>query len=293
MIKTLNNRFILFNFIIISCAIIGLMKPIYPQFSGSDSSFHPYIINYWADGSIVGVGAAANLLGIPLSQNKQELSLLDVQSLNPGSISGIDKWALEQNPNKMTEFENYSDYALIASVLLPGLLMSDKQIRKDWFDVLIMYAETMSITANIYEWSFLGPTFQNKFRPVTYYDQLTYDQKKSGDNRNSFYSGHTANAAAATFFIAKVYSDYNPGIGNNKYLLYGAATIPPLIVGYFRVKAVKHFPSDIMVGLGVGALTGIIIPELHRRRDPDMSLGLFSSPEATGLAITWSTNFLN
>jgi membrane-associated phospholipid phosphatase len=93
--------------------------------------------------------------------------------------------------------------------------------------------------------------------------------------------------------MAKVYSDYNPGIGDNKYLLYGAATIPPLILSYCRVKALKHFPSDLMVGIGMGALVGIIVPELHRLQNKSISLGLYSSSEATGIAMTWQTNFLN
>ena len=92
--------------------------------------------------------------------------------------------------------------------------------------------------------------------------------------------------------MAKVYSDYNPSIGNNKYLLYAAATIPPLILGYFRVKALKHFPSDVMVGLGVGALVGILIPELHRLNEKQIKLSFFSSPETTGINIVWEPNLL-
>jgi membrane-associated phospholipid phosphatase len=159
-------------------------------------------------------------------------------------------------------------------------------------DVLLMYVETMSITPNIYEWSPLGPTFQNRIRPLAYYDQLPIEKRRSGGSRNSFYSGHDAVVTASTFFMAKVYCDYHPEIGNNKYLLYGAATIPPLIMGYFRVKALAHFPSDVLVGMGVGALCGIVIPELHHFQDKNISLGLYSSAEGTGIAITWQPDFL-
>jgi membrane-associated phospholipid phosphatase len=58
------------------------------------------------------------------------------------------------------------------------------------------------------------------------------------------------------------------------------------------VKSLAHFPSDVMVGMGVGALCGIIIPELHRFQDKNISLGLYSSPAATGIAITWRPEFL-
>jgi hypothetical protein len=290
--KKSNNQFNLFSFVVYSVTVIGLVKPTYSQSSVSDSSFHPFNVNYWVSGSICGLGAVANILGIPESQNKAEVSLSEIQALNKSDINGIDSWALRQDPSKIAAYENYSDYALVSSVVLPGFLMFDKQIRQDWFDMALMYAETMSITTNIYEWSFLGPAFQNKLRPVTYYDQLTYDQRKSGDNRNSFYSGHVATAAAATFFMVKVYSDYNPGIGDNRYLLYGAATIPPLILGYFRVKGLKHFPSDVMVGLGTGALCGIIIPEFHRIRNENISLGLYSSFVGTGISLKWQPDFL-
>ena len=288
----MTKRSALSNFVIFSVTAIALVKPVYSQPAASDSSFHPYFVNYWVSGSICGLGAVANILGIPQSQGKEEVTPLEMQALNRSDINGIDSWALKQDPSKMAAYENYSTYTLGLSVALPGLLLIDKKIRHDWFDVAIMYAETMSITVNIYEWSFLGPAFQNKFRPVVYYDQLTYDQRKAGTNRNSFYSGHVATAAASTFFLAKVYCDYHPELGDNKYLIYGAAAIPPLILGYFRVKGLKHFPSDVMAGLGIGALCGILIPEFHRLHDKNVSLGLYSSTEGTGIAVAWQPDFL-
>jgi membrane-associated phospholipid phosphatase len=112
-------------------------------------------------------------------------------------------------------------------------------------------------------------------------------------DRSSLYSGHTAATAAASFFAAKVYCDYNPDLGMNKYLIYGAAAIPPLIMGYVRLRALAHFPTDILTGFGVGAACGILIPQLHLIQGRSLSLGVFSSPEANGLAFSWNTNFLN
>jgi membrane-associated phospholipid phosphatase len=274
------------KFTIVALFFICFIKHVYPQ-SSSDSSFRPYHINYWATGTILGVGSITNYLGIAQLRSKDELSFLEIQALNRGQINGIDSWVLNLDPSNIGAFKNYSNYALTSIIALPAILMFDHRISRDWFDMLLMYLETMTITTNIYEWSFLGPTFQNRIRPAAYYDQLPYDERKLADNRNSFYSGHVASAAAATFFLATVYSDYHPGIGNKKYLLYGAALIPPLIVGYFRMKALMHFPSDIMVGLGVGALCGILIPELHRSKDKNISLDFYASSYAAGIAIKW------
>jgi hypothetical protein len=44
--------------------------------------------------------------------------------------------------------------------------------------------------------------------------------------------------------------------------------------------------------MGVGALCGIVIPELHRFKDKNISLGLYSSAEGTGIAIHWQPDFL-
>ena len=38
----------------------------------------------------------------------------------------------------------------------------------------------------------------------------------------------------------------------------------PAVTGYLRFKAGKHFPTDIIVGYGVGATIGYLVPELHK-----------------------------
>jgi membrane-associated phospholipid phosphatase len=271
---------------------IFLVNLVYSQTIEKDSSFHPYHVNYWITAPICGVGFLTNYLGIAKIKGKPDLTPAELQGLNRNIVNDLDKWALNQDPTQIGTWESYSDYTITTIVVLPALLLFDKQMRKDWFDLLLMYSEAISITSNIYEWSFLGPTFQNRFRPAAYYEQLSSADRITGNNRNSFYSGHVASCATATFFMAQVYIDYHPEIGNSKYLLYGAATIPPLIMGYVRVKALKHFTSDVMVGLGLGALCGIVIPELHYINDKNITLGLYSSPEAIGIAMTWQTDFL-
>lgn len=278
-------------FTLLMILILVPVKPVYSQSTASDSSFHPYHVNYWVTGSILTVGLTTNLIGITTVLGKKDVTLAEIQSLDKSVINNLDYWVLKLDPTKASANADYSDYVLGASLVMPGLLFFDKSIKHDWFDILLMYTETMSITTNIFEWSFLGPTFQNRLRPLTYFEQLTYDEKKSGHNRNSFYSGHVASAAASTFFMAKVYSDYHPEIGNNKYLLYAAAIVPPLVLGYFRIKALKHFTSDVMVGIGIGALCGILIPELHRIKYENISMGLYSSQEGTGVAIKWQPKF--
>jgi membrane-associated phospholipid phosphatase len=88
--------------------------------------------------------------------------------------------------------------------------------------------------------------------------------------------------------MVKVYCDYHPNIGAVKYLLYLAASVPPLFMGYARIRSLDHFPSDIAVGFGLGAVLGIVVPALHKIPcSKYLSLGLSTTPEAVGLSIRW------
>jgi len=267
-------------------AVAGPVR-LHAQAPERDSSFHPYHVNYWVTGGIIGVGAVTNYLGVAHIGSKAAVSTAELQALDKNQVSRFDRWALNLNPTNIDGFEDWSNRTLTAIVLLPSVLLLDRQIRRDWLDMLLIYMESISITNNIYEWSFIGPSFQNKIRPVAYYPQLPASRTQVGTVRNSFYSGHVASAATATFLMAKMYSDYHPEIGDAKYLLYAAAAVPPLIEGYLRVRALRHFPSDVMVGLGVGAFVGILIPELHRFESKGVTLGLYSAPESAGLTLSW------
>jgi membrane-associated phospholipid phosphatase len=288
MIKKPKDRFLFITVVIFSLAVSGMVKPMYSQSPVRDSTFHPYHVNYWVTGGIFIVGIPATLIGAPLITNKSKLTIAELQTLNRNDINPIDRWALNLDPSKMSYYANLSDDMLAGIILLPGLTLFDHNIRQDWLDIALMYAETQIIVNDIYLYSPFGPLFQNRYRPAVYYDALgTSGARMTAWNRSSFYSGHVASAAAATFFTAKVFCDYYPDLGYKKYLLYGAAAIVPLIEGYLRMKALDHFPSDILVGFGVGALCGILIPELHRIKIENVSMGLYSSPVGTGISLTW------
>ena len=110
-------------------------------------------------------------------------------------------------------------------------------------------------------------SLNDKARPLVYNPDIPFTDRSESGTLNSFFSGHVSTAAASTFFAAKVYSDYHPEFGNKKYLLFGAALIPPMVVGIYRYKAMKHFPTDVFTGLVVGAGMGVLVPHLHKRKN--------------------------
>ncbi len=259
-----------------------------PQSASSDSSFHPFKENLWVSGGILGAGLISDYFLVRTILHKPSIDSSVLAGLNTNAYENwFDRWALKLDPSQRNTFETYSSNLALAIYCLPAFLALDESIRRDWVDMLGMYLETQSITFSVYNISPLGPNFQGKYRPLAYYN-LPDNQRNSGNNRNSFYSGHTASATTATFFMTKVYLDYHPDLGWGKYLLYGAASVPPLFMGYLRVRALDHFPSDIAAGFVIGALCGVLDPELHRIKNRNISLaGLSTSNGGTGLCIKW------
>ncbi len=81
--------------------------------------------------------------------------------------------------------------------------------------------------------------------------------------RLSFFSGHASNTAAMSFFTAQTLVQNRPDM-QNKGLVWATAATLPALTALWRVKAGKHFPTDVIVGYGIGALIGVLVPNLHR-----------------------------
>jgi hypothetical protein len=238
----------------------------------------------------IGVAAtAANMIAVNnILHNKKELSLAEIQALRPDIVNGFDRWALRQDPSKRDRYYRMSDHGLTAILVgSAATFIFNKKTRKDWLRLGLMYYETQFLTFAFYDFSFIGPFFQNRIRPVSYYDYFPMELRRRGNQRNSLYSGHVANATSAAFFAVKVYCDYHPEIGKKKYLLYGLASVPALFTGWLRMKALAHFPSDILVGYTVGGLFGILIPELHRTKSSHIKLGTFYNGQSGGIQLTY------
>ena len=214
-------------------------------------------------------------------KNKTPLSNSQIANLNKNDIWKIDRRAVEQqySAEYHKDIRTRSDWIRNMSVFLPSLLYFDKNIRKDLLNVVFLYLETQAINSGLY--AFGGVAFVNRIRPYVYYAEEN-DIPVGPGAQDSFFSGHVSTTATASFFLAKVYIDYHPDIKHKKWLLYAGAVIPPTFVGYYRYKALRHFPSDILIGTIIGAVTGILVPSLHKIKfgnKQNLSLTPYTSDE--------------
>ena len=247
---------------------------------GQDQIFQSekiYKVNYKTEIPFTCGMFALNFLGFSQLGKKSTLDSLEVLALDKNDIWAFDRMAIKQSHPAPENIYTISDFGLWISYVSPALLFLDDEIRKNWLDITVLYFESQSINLNLYVWG--GPVFTERIRPIVYYEETSWDYKLGHETTDSFFSGHVSMTAGASFFIAKVYSDYHPELGSKKWLLYSAALIPPAFVGYCRYRGFMHFPTDLLLGAAVGAAVGVSIPHLHkitRKMNKDLSIVPFT-----------------
>lgn len=230
----------------------------------------PYQINK-SDWPIAIGGGLIFVSGRVLKTNVKPLTATQVSQLDINSISNFDRSATKQwSPKLKKASDNFRD----AATLLPFTLLAAAPIRKEAGKVGVLLAESYLITNGLT--SIFKGTIK-RVRPFAYNENVELAIKLEKNARRSFFSGHTSGAAVYSFFTAKVFSDYFPDSKWKPVIWTGAAIIPAL-TGYYRYRAGSHFPTDIITGYAVGALVGVLVPHLHRKKAIDNGLTFNVSP---------------
>jgi membrane-associated phospholipid phosphatase len=263
-------------------------------FTYSQKSDSPYEWKWVRDGIWTGAGIGASAYGLSLIRNKddltpEEFSKYQGESLQKeiDKLNFLDKWAAG---NHSKSANNISDIPFALSFAAPFAFLFDDEINDHTGQYVGMYIESLATTAGIYT---ITAGLVNRSRPYVYDDSgVTSDERRSKNNgQRSFYSGHVAATATATFFAAKVYSDYNPDANGKVFIWAGAAALPAA-VGVFRMEAGQHFLTDVLLGYALGATTGILVPELHKKKNDNIELypssgTAFNGDRYRGMALSY------
>jgi membrane-associated phospholipid phosphatase len=236
-----------------------------------------------ADIPVFAVGAGWSAYAFTKIYSKEHSSEEEILSLDKNDINGFDRWAVRPYDKSIDKASYYPFYA---STLLPFLFLTGKQTSKDFFKLSFLYLEAMSITGLLYTGSVY---VTNRYRPYAYSSETTMEQRTRGGAKNSFYAGHVALVATSTFFMAKVYGDYHPE-SKAKWVFYSLAGAATGATAYMRYRAGQHFPSDILLGIAQGTLTGILVPHFHKNKlikDPNLSIMPYSNGESSGFALNY------
>jgi membrane-associated phospholipid phosphatase len=223
----------------------------------------PYELKGRQEWILLGAGGALGVTSLILMENVEPLTPEAIAQLDPGDINGFDR----RGVNEFRE-TRAGDGFLYASYLLPLTFLVGGETRQDWRTLGVLWAEV-----TLFNLSLNGVTKASvkRTRPYVYDPDTPLERKTTVTARLSFYSGHTASAAANSFFVAKVFQDYLESTRARALIWVGAALYPSA-TAFLRRDSGHHFRTDVITGYVAGALFGYFIPELHRIRGDRISV---------------------
>lgn len=267
---------------IIACLLISFSFSSFAQKDSTAANSSPYTTKFKVDAPVIAAGLGLTALGVSLIQNKDPLKSAEVLAKDKKDVNRFDRFSAGYFSEKADE-DSYIPF--YASFAMPVVSLLNKNIRSKAGQVMVLYLETMAITGSMYS---LSAGSINRPRPLVYSDDAPMKKRESKSSQRSFYAGHTAATAAASFFAAQVFSDFNPDSKALPYV-WAAAAIVPASVGYMRLKAGQHFLSDNLLGYAIGAATGILVPHFHKNKN--IVQGLSVQPVVldgvSGMAMTY------
>jgi len=225
-----------------------------------------YDTSWKKDGIIYGSSTSFLLGGQYIKGRKNTLTEANFSFLRKETLFDIDQGATR---NFSSNAAMTSDYFRDAAWIAPMTLFLSRQARENSKEILMMYSEVILLNGGI---TTLAKGAIERYRPYAYNPIASLDLKLSSTTNRSFFSGHVSHVASLSFFTATVFDDLYPE-SDFRYVVWAGAIAAPAITGYLRVKAGRHFPTDVIVGYGVGALVGYFIPELHKiTRDSNVDI---------------------
>lgn len=223
----------------------------------AQESNSPYSTSWLGDGLIIGTGFLNGIVASSFDDTVSALTPAELLTLDKNSINGFDRWAAGHYSLSAVKT---SDILLGASLVAPFSLLVSGDVSKDWDKLSLMYVETML-------WAAMLPSYTKgtvqRIRPFAYDDTAPLDRRLEAETRRSFFSGHTCLAFSSMVMFSTMYGDYFPESEYKPYVWAGSLLLAGS-VGYMRIVAGAHYPTDVIVGALIGSTVGYLIPVLHR-----------------------------
>ncbi|GAB3541180.1 hypothetical protein GCM10027443_40150 [Pontibacter brevis] len=261
-------------------AVLTLLTFLAGEGFSQDNS--PYKTSFKVDAPIIAASMGLSYYGLTKMQDKNGLTEEEVANLNKNDINGFDRFSAGWDSESA---DKISDYPFYGSFVAPLALLLNDDIKSNAGQVFVLYWETMAVTGALFT---MANGHVERVRPNAYSPDVALSEKMRGNTKNAFYGGHNSATAGATFFAAKVFHDFNPDSPARHYVWAAAATVPA-VVGYMRMRAGKHFLSDVILGYIAGAGAGILVPQLHKKsNNTNLSLFPVAAPDYRGAALSYT-----
>jgi membrane-associated phospholipid phosphatase len=159
-----------------------------------------------------------------------------------------------------------SDAALAMTVVAPISALVGGTIDDADGDRLVIYGEALAINAALFQGA---KRLVQRPRPYLYSalpGVERYAASQGTDAYRSFYSAHAATAfCAATAGAYLAATTESPRV---RRAAWGSGIAAATAVANLRVRAGKHFYSDVVIGALIGTAIGYVVPALHADAEP-------------------------
>ncbi len=253
---------------------------------GIHNNKNPYRLGFKSEWPFLLAGAGVVGLGqwLQSSNNIVPFTEAELNALNRQDVNAFDRPATYY---WNTQAQHTSDALLAGVLVLPAFFLANHHTRSDFGSLLVMSLEVSAIS---YGLNNAVKNLTNRTRPFVYNENVSFSERTNSTSRQSFYSGHTSFTASMSFFMAKVVHDYHPNMKPGlKVAMWTFSAAIPATTGYLRVKSGRHFPTDVITGYAIGAVTGVLIPEWHKKKEHDQHLSIAPSYQygSTGLYLNY------
>jgi membrane-associated phospholipid phosphatase len=239
-----------------------------------------YRLQWGREGLILGVGFISAIASSEVDDAVSPLTEVELDRLDKKDVNVFDRGATAYYSKNSAQVSNI---VLATCISSPVLLLGARQCRNHFGIIALMYGETMLFATFLPSYAKGGV---QRIRPFIYNPSVAEDQKLNAEARRSFFSGHTTLAFSSAVFFSTVYAHYYPNSILKKYVWAGSL-LTAGIVGYSRVRAGAHFPTDVLVGAAIGSLIGYFIPRLHENSNASLTVMPVLYNNSAGLSLCW------
>jgi membrane-associated phospholipid phosphatase len=206
------------------------------------------------DSAIV-IGAVAASLA-PMAIRLRNHGLWDTQLLGD-----LDEAAYDQFSRTAAQL---SDLMLAVSIATPAAYLTGSTVEDAAGDRLVLYGETLAVDLALVQ---IAKYLVQRPRPYLYNhspEAMKYAAAEGDDGWTSFYSSHAAMSFGAAVAGAYLLSSSNAN-PTARAAAWGTGFALAAATSNLRVRAGRHFYSDVILGAIIGSAVGYAVPALHAR----------------------------
>lgn len=185
-------------------------------------------------------------------------------TLMPGSGRGPDPcWFpgdYSLRGRQSTGAARVSDSLIAVAIAVPAAAALGQGVSPRFLNAGVVYTETLSANLLL---NALSKVVFKRPRPYTY--RYVDDSQADEDWYVSFYSGHSSTAFSSAVAGSYLFAESAPNQAS-RVAMWGAELTLASATAMLRVRAGKHYYSDVIVGMVMGVGLGIGVPVAHGAR---------------------------